>query len=192
MQKDSFHRTGLRVLNEEWSNCTKCEIGCHATNHVLYSSFPGNQHTVDIVFIGEGPGRSEDALGKTFIGPSGRILRQSIYEANVDRYTIGLTNLVACRPYDENGDNRAPTPEEVHNCSPRLEEYIQLVKPKIVVAVGRVAYDCLPASLEKINYAGRLMTVKHPAYILRCGIRSSQKMQFDEQIKNIFRTLRLL
>jgi DNA polymerase len=152
----------MQKLEVKWKKCLRCTIGSYAFSHVVgEGSVPAKY-----LFVGEGPGVSEDVLGIPFIGKSGKLLREALKTSGFLPNEFYITNLVACRPCDQkSGPNRAPTDVEILNCSERLEELAKLVKPKLIVAVGSVAGDWLSEILS--NY--RMIKIKHPAYILRSG-----------------------
>lgn len=122
----------------------------------------------DVLFIGEGPGVSEDTLGIPFIGPSGRLLDDAIEETLgfgitiIPRYYI--TNVVQCRPCNSKDDpNREPTKEEAWQCWPNLQAIHKKVKPQEIVFLGKVAEKYCKKTWP---HAWRL---PHPAYLLRRG-----------------------
>ena len=154
---------GYRKLKGEWGECKKCEIGCMAKHHVLYSG----AYQSPVLFIGEGPGRDEDYHGQAFVGPAGRLLRRAIALSGFEPAKFSYTNLVACRPTDSlEGPNRAPTREEIFSCYARLIRATELVAPKALVLLGRTAEEWVPGSV----IAGKTwLVLKHPAFILRNG-----------------------
>lgn len=118
-----------------------------------------------MLFVGEGPGRSEDALGYPFKGPTGRFLRQTITSVNPG-VRVGFTNLVACRPVNKvGGEDRPPAYEEVLACSGRLKELIEIVKPVVVVAVGRVPNQYMHMS----GWRGVRERIMHPSAVIQRG-----------------------
>lgn len=157
----------VETVAKTWEACRACVIGSFAFRHV----FGKGTTPAKFLFIGEGPDVSEDALGEPFVGPSGRLLREALGEAGFCSSDIFITNLVACRPTDKlGGNNRAPTHEEIRKCSPRLKAIISLVKPLLIVAVGNVA----DAELQE-NYSNHhIWKIRHPAFILRHGGKSSE------------------
>jgi DNA polymerase len=131
-----------------------------------------------LMFIGEGPGEQEDLQGRPFVGRSGDILREAYHRIDIPRSTLFITNVVKCRP----PGNRNPALLEMEVCSHFLYEEIKLVNPRVIVALGKVASEYLlerPVKITKEN--GHLhfldhslcendppiMTVFHPAYVLR-------------------------
>lgn len=125
--------------------CQKCGLCENRTKIVLWRGHIPCQ----VLFIGEGPGQSEDTLGKPFVGPSGRILdriiRESAFNAfgAADAYTWAITNIVACRPAKPNGDNRQPSKKEADACWHRLLQFIHLAQPRLIVTVGAIAKQFL-------------------------------------------------
>lgn len=151
---------------EKWAGCTNCVIGSYAHDHVFYRG----KMPCDVLFIGEAPGKTEDAIGKPFVGKSGKMLEYWISQAKValifgTRFSYAITNLTACRPTERRGGpNRAPSMQEVSNCRPRLAEFVEIAKPKAIVLVGRQAenrFEVLPGI--------PVGTIAHPAYVLRNG-----------------------
>jgi uracil-DNA glycosylase family 4 len=114
-----------------------------------------------ILFVGEGPGKYEDMKSIPFCGPSGKLLDAEIGKAEIPAEICAFANMVKCRPLDSEGQNRAPTEEEVSHCLPFLKEQVDLMQPKLVVAVGKVAF----IGLGKAGY--KPMYVLHPAAALR-------------------------
>jgi DNA polymerase len=98
-----------------------------------------------VLFVGEAPGKYEDMKGLPFVGPSGRLLDKEIITAGLGLVAIGMTNVVKCRPIDHEGNNRPPSEEEIASCLPFIRQQIDLLKPRVVVAVGKVAKEALRA-----------------------------------------------
>ena len=153
-------------LRKEWSECKKCEIGCLARQHVLYSG----PLTSKVLFVGEGPGNEEDYHGRAFVGRSGRLLRRALIEAGFDPNRFCFTNLVACRPVDDMGHNRDPSRSEIERCRPRLLSVIGLVQPVAIVTLGRMAQYFLPMKGQFI----KVLWLKHPSWVLRSGGEESK------------------
>lgn len=154
----------------------RCPLGERAATRVFYDLRYPDVETVDVLFIGEGPGESEDALGKPFIGKAGTLLRETIEAINPpEGINYGFANLVECRPQDiSRGRNRQPLENEIRECSPRLAQLIRILNPGVVVALGRVPEFWVPLSLEKAEWDGELKHAYHPSYILRTGGKNSK------------------
>ena len=122
----------FETLKQECLCCQKCGLCKTRTNVVFGAGAPD----AEVMFIGEGPGRSEDEQGLPFVGRSGKLLDQ--YLEAIDLYrdkNIFIANIVKCRP----PENRDPLPEEWDACLPWLREQFRLIRPKIVVCLGRIA-----------------------------------------------------
>ena len=160
----------MEKLQRKWAKCKMCKLWERRRNVVFGRGFTEG---VQILFIGEAPGKSEDMLGEPFMGPSGVLLRQAMKDAltvaELDCVPVHyITNTVCCRPCDElHGSNRAPEKDELIACKPRLIDLHKLLKPKKVVFIGKVA----ETSLRTIFRNGAM--VRHPAFVLRRGGRSS-------------------
>jgi len=140
----------LESISEEIKNCKKCELFKKRNNTV-----PGKGNPkAKIMFIGEAPGKNEDLQGIPFIGRAGDILSELLEEINLKREDIFITNIVKCRP----PNNRDPTPEEIKTCAPFLEKQIQVIKPKVIITLGRFAMNYI---LKKYNLPEKSITQAH-------------------------------
>lgn len=111
--------------------CTRCSL-CETRNHMVFGV--GNRNS-DIMFVGEGPGEQEDLKGEPFVGPAGMLLDDMLSIIDLDRSKIYIANIVKCRP----PRNRDPLEEEQVACIDYLRHQVALVKPKIIVCLGRIA-----------------------------------------------------
>lgn len=160
-------KTKLQDHANLWKACEACMIADWAFQKVFFDG----SVTPYWLFCGEGPGVSEDALGQPFVGASGRLLREALDLVGFPHIAYALTNLVACRPCDSpRGDNRTPNQTEIENCSDRLRGLIDILKPRILVAVGRVA-----AVQLSDNYNLPMRSILHPSFILRRGGRKAKE-----------------
>ncbi len=155
--------------------CARCGL-CRGRTHAV----PGiGDRNASWLFVGEGPGRNEDLEGEPFVGPAGKLLDNMLkalkLARGVDTY---IANIVKCRPVDADGRDRPPVRNEVATCRPFLERQIDLIKPRVIVALGKTAAISLLglneetslASLrgESHSYQGIPVVVTyHPAYLLR-------------------------
>lgn len=119
----------LEQLAEEIRACRKCRLAQGRTRAVPGEG-PAN---AALMFIGEGPGFHEDRQGRPFVGPSGQLLEQLLADIGFTRTDVFIANVVKCRP----PDNRDPQPDEIEACRPYLDRQIELVRPKIIVTLGR-------------------------------------------------------
>jgi DNA polymerase len=159
----------LAELNaKEVSICKKCRL-CEARTQTVFGEGDPN---AKIVFIGEGPGETEDQTGRPFVGRAGALLEKMIIGMGLTREQVFICNIVKCRP----PGNRTPAPDEVATCTPYLVKQLSIIKPKVIVTLG------LPASKYMLNSSlsmGRLrgqwtqwrgiklMPTYHPAFLLR-------------------------
>jgi uracil-DNA glycosylase len=151
------------------SGCIKC--GLHKTR--TQTVFGVGDESADWMLIGEAPGAEEDRLGDPFVGQAGKLLDNMLAAIGLSRReNVYIANVLKCRP----PGNRNPAPEEVEQCSPHLLKQIELIKPKLIVAMGRFAAQTLldsDASIASMRgrvhrYAGvPLIVTYHPAYLLR-------------------------
>lgn len=159
-----------------WRDCDKCSL-CHGRSQIV----PGKGTLpCDVLFIGEAPGISEDALGVPFVGPAGHLLDQIVERALLEghdtrRLTVAFTNIVACFPREQkDAGTHAPPNEAIEACAPRLREFVELVQPKLVVCVGALAEKWAPKILQNMTWDepdGRvrpfqIVAITHPAHIL--------------------------
>lgn len=122
----------FETLKQTCLDCHKCDL-CKTRTQVVFGS--GNPQA-EVLFIGEAPGRNEDEQGLPFVGRSGQLLDQYLAAIHLDRATdLFITNIVKCRP----PENRDPLPNEWDACMPYLREQFKLIRPKIVVCLGRIA-----------------------------------------------------
>lgn len=118
-------------LIEQCNNCTKCSLS-QTRNNVVFGI--GNANS-DILFVGEGPGYHEDMQGIPFVGAAGQLLDKMLSAIDLTRNDVYIANIVKCRP----PNNRDPLPEERSACIPYLRMQFKLIRPKIIVCLGRIA-----------------------------------------------------
>ena len=154
--------------------CTKCPLHENRTNVVFGAGNP----EAELVFVGEAPGREEDLQGEPFVGAAGRLLTKIINAIDLTRDEVYITNVVKCRP----PENRNPKTEEIEHCMPFLLRQVEIIKPKIICALGSVAAHSLldtDQGITKIRgkfydvdlpihteHRFKLMPTFHPAYLL--------------------------
>ncbi len=151
------------------NRCTKCPL--HASCNKAVPG-EGKPNQPDILFVGEGPNADEDALGRPFAGEAGQLLTKMIGAMGYTRDQVYITNIVKCRA----PGNRVPLPEEITVCSAYLRVQIELIKPKVIVALGKVAVEGLLNKQVAITrfrgtwstcYGTGLMPTFHPRYLLK-------------------------
>ncbi len=160
---------------DRWHDCLRCPLG-ETRNKIVLAR---GQLPCSILFVGEAPGESEDSEGLPFHGPAGKLMDVIIQRAigwmePVPRYA--LTNLVCCMPKDDRG-NKTGEPEDSHvkACKPRLEEFIGIAKPKLVVCVGKLSKEWIAEGRgmkNSIRIAETCKTVHviHPAAIIKGSV----------------------
>ncbi len=121
--------TELEALNQEILGCTKCDLWRSRVRAVPGEGSP----RAKVMFIGEGPGYHEDRQGRPFVGPAGQFLNELLASVGLRRDEVYITNVVKCRP----PGNRDPYPEEVEACRPYLDRQLEIIRPKVVVCLGR-------------------------------------------------------
>ena len=158
----------LRDLEEMMRDCHTCSLGDRRTNLV----FGEGDERAEIAFVGEAPGADEDRLGRPFVGMAGQLLTRLIKKMGYERDDVYIANVLKCRP----PGNRAPLPEEVEVCFPYLAKQLEIIKPKVIVALGTHAAHLLlgvKTPITKLrgnlgNYRGMpVMPTFHTAYLLR-------------------------
>jgi uracil-DNA glycosylase len=160
--------SALKLIREDIGDCTRCRLHKGRTNLV----FGVGNVNADLMFVGEGPGADEDAQGEPFVGRAGQLLNNMISAMGIKREDVYIANVVKCRP----PSNRTPEKDECDTCSPFLMRQIDVIKPKVIVALGAVAAKNLLAVNDSMaNLRGRwydfrdskLLVTYHPAYLLR-------------------------
>lgn len=161
-------KTRLAKLAEEVASCRRCSLAETRTNVVFGEGSP----RAKLMFIGEAPGREEDRQGRPFVGRGGQLLTKIIESIGLKREDVFIGNILKCRP----PGNRNPQPGEIVKCSPYLIKQIEIIKPKIICALGTFAAQTLLNTTTPIgklrgkfhDYKGiKLMPTYHPAYLLR-------------------------
>jgi DNA polymerase len=156
--------------------CRRCGIGSTRTHSVFGEGNP----CAEVMCVGEGPGETEDRLGRPFVGRSGDLLEKMLGAIGLAREDVFICNTVKCRPTLDNGHrlaNRAPTPDEMKNCRPYLDAQIEIIRPRVILALGAPAAKSFMGEKFSITkqrgqwFEGPLGTpviaTFHPAYILR-------------------------
>ena len=158
----------LNTYLDTIKDCLKCPLGKTRNNIVLGSGNPNAK----IIFVGEAPGKEEDLQGLPFVGRSGKLLDKMLNAINLSRNDVYILNVLKCRP----PNNRDPLSSEIEKCEPYLKKQLELIKPKLIVSLGRISAmtilrtkDSLTNMRKKIfNYEGiDFLVTYHPAALLR-------------------------
>jgi DNA polymerase len=142
-------------LEQKCLHCTSCEL-CNGRHNVVFGV--GNRNA-DIMLIGEGPGEQEDLQGEPFVGPAGKLLDDMLSIIDLDRTKVYIANIVKCRP----PHNRDPQENEEQACIGYLRKQIQLIQPKMIICLGRIA-------ARQIIYPEYRITREHGQWINRDGL----------------------
>src|SRR5438094_1270863 len=185
----AFQAKSLEELRAAIGDCRRCKLWPGRTHLVFGVGNP----KAKLMFIGEGPGRDEDLQGEPFVGRAGQLLTDIITKGmGFRRGDVYIANVVKCRP----PENRNPEPDEVASCEPFLKKQIDLVRPEIIVALGKFAVQTLlqtKAPITKLrgnwhSYHGiKLMPTFHPAYLLR---NPADKKLVWQDIKKVMKEMR--
>lgn len=166
-------------LKRQVRDCTACRLraGC------MQTVFGVGDENAGWLFVGEGPGADEDALGEPFVGQAGKLLDNMLMAIKLKRgKNVYIANVVKCRPQG----NRNPAPDEIAQCLPYLQRQIELIQPSLIVALGKVASNALlgkDATLASLrgklhDYHGiPVIVTYHPAYLLRSPTEKAKAWQ---------------
>ncbi|HIL69810.1 MAG TPA: uracil-DNA glycosylase [Verrucomicrobia bacterium] len=180
----------IAALRVKALSCRKCPNLVRARKNVVFGV--GDIHA-DLMFIGEAPGADEDRMGEPFVGKAGQILTKIIGAMGFSRQTVYIANVLKCRPDtpDKPYGNRKPTQEEMHTCLPYLNAQIDLIQPKVVVALGATALQGLLGTTSGISrLRGKfqdfksisLMPTFHPSYVLRAESNPTEAAVIKRQV----------
>jgi DNA polymerase len=165
----------LEAIQARVAPCTKCP---HLARSRTQTVFGVGNPDADLMFIGEAPGADEDAQGEPFVGKAGQLLTKIIAAMGFSRAEVYIANVLKCRPDMPPGSsgNRPPTPAEMQTCLPYLAEQIEIIQPKLLIALGATAVEGLLGTRGPMHaMRGRwhehhetpLMITYHPSYLLR-------------------------
>ncbi len=189
LDANAQHLRKWRVVRKEVEGCVLCELHRTRKNTV----FGVGNENADLMLIGEAPGADEDAQGEPFVGRAGKLLDSMLGAIGLSREQVFIANILKCRP----PNNENPTPEQAETCRPYLDRQIELIQPKVILALGAVAAHNL---LEVETPIGRMrgtvfemsksgipvIPTYHPAYLLR---RPQGKAQSLEDLLLLCKTL---
>ncbi len=163
------HFAALKLIREDIGDCTRCALA-EGRNKLVFGAGDPN---AKLMFVGEGPGADEDASGLPFVGRGGQLLNNMIGAMGLKREEVYIANVVKCRP----PNNRTPEPDEAHTCSPFLFRQIDVVRPKVIVALGQTAVTYLTGekrplsawrgTVHPFRVGAKLIVTYHPAFLLR-------------------------
>ncbi len=173
----------LDAIREDLGDCKRCELHEHRRTIVFGEGNP----QASLAFVGEGPGAEEDATGRPFVGRAGQLLDKIIAAIGLKREDVYIGNIVKCRP----PGNRTPERDEVETCEPFLFRQLMFIRPRVIVALGSPAFQCLLRTKEPITRARgewrewngiKVMPTFHPAFLLRSP---DKKREVWEDMKKV-------
>jgi DNA polymerase len=178
------------ALRERALACVKC---AHLASSRKTVVFGVGSPEAELMFVGEAPGADEDEQGEPFVGRAGELLTKIIQATGLQRSEVYIANILKCRPNmpEQSSGNRKPTPEEMATCIPYLHEQIDLIRPKVLVALGATAVEGLlgkTLGITKLRgnwriYRGiPLMPTYHPAYLLRNQAVSEKRKVWEDML----------
>jgi DNA polymerase len=190
VQSDDGRLAMLEELKGRILSCTRCPNLVASRTQVVYGV--GNPFA-ELLFVGEAPGEEEDLRGEPFIGKAGQLLTKIIGAMEYTREEIFIANILKCRPDMPDGEsgNRKPKPAEMATCLPWLTQQIELIKPKVIVALGLTAVEGLlgePRTMRDVrgkwlDYHGvPLMPTYHPAYLLRNQTLAEKRKVWEDML----------
>src|SRR5205085_10378384 len=174
----------LAAVRTDIGDCTRCKLHRLGRRQLVFGV--GNPDA-DLMFVGEAPGHDEDVQGIPFVGRAGQLLTKIIEAIGLSRDDVYIANVIKCRP----PENRNPEPDEVETCEAFLFGQIDIIKPKVIVALGTFAARALLRTLDPISrlrgrvydYRGaKLIPTFHPAYLLR---NPASKREVWEDMKRV-------
>ena len=177
-------------LQKRALSCVKCPHLVKSRTQVVFGV--GNPEA-ELMFVGEAPGADEDEQGEPFVGRAGQLLTKIIQATGLSRADVYIANILKCRPDTpgQSAGNRKPTPDEMATCIPYLHEQIDLIKPKVLVALGATAVEGLlgkTLGITKLRgnwqtYRGMpLMPTYHPEYLLRNQAMSEKRKVWEDML----------
>jgi DNA polymerase len=178
----------LAAVRTDIGDCTRCKLHRLGRRQIVFGV--GNPDA-DLMFVGEAPGHDEDVQGIPFVGRAGQLLTKIIEAIGLQREDVYIANVIKCRP----PGNRNPEQDEVETCEPFLFKQIDVIKPKVIVALGNFAARALLRTLDPISRlrgrvyelrGAKLIPTFHPAYLLR---NPSSKREVWEDMKVVKKIL---
>jgi uracil-DNA glycosylase len=185
------HEQRITTLREKVLVCTKCPQLVAFRHTVVFGV--GNP-SADLMFVGEAPGADEDLRGEPFVGRAGELLTRIIETMGFKRNDVYIANVLKCRPDMPKGSagNRQPTPEEMQTCLPYLRAQIEIIQPKVMVALGGVAMRGLFGTSDPMkSLRGRwhsfgdipVMATFHPSYLLRNQALTEKRKVWEDMLQ---------
>ncbi len=188
MPKEVSKKEVLEEIRERLEQCRCCPL-CETARNIVFGE---GDPDADVMFIGEAPGAMEDKTGRPFVGPAGRLLTDIIEKGmGLKRSDVYIANIAKCRP----PENRDPLPEEIAQCIGFLQEQIDIIRPRVIIALGKIAAQTLLDTGAPISslrgkfyeYRGiKVMPTFHPSYLIH---NPAKKREVWEDIKHVMKNL---
>jgi DNA polymerase len=190
LETENLKLKAFTALRERAMVCVKCPHLASSRKNVVFGV---GSIDAQLMFVGEAPGADEDEQGEPFVGRAGQLLTKIIQATGLSRADVYIANILKCRPDTpgQSAGNRKPTPDEMATCIPYLHEQIDLIRPKVIVALGATAVDGLlgkTVGITKLRgtwkmYRGTpLMPTYHPAYLLRNQAMSEKRKVWEDML----------
>ncbi|HVV00862.1 MAG TPA: uracil-DNA glycosylase [Verrucomicrobiae bacterium] len=184
-------KEALEEIRRRALECVKCAHLASSRKNVVFGI--GNVDA-ELMFVGEAPGASEDLRGEPFVGPAGELLTKIIEAMGLSREAVYIANILKCRPDTpgQTSGNRKPTPEEMQTCIPFLHEQVDLIRPKVLVALGATAAEGLLGKTTGImRLRGQwhtyrdipLMPTFHPSYLLHNQSPATKRQVWEDMMQ---------
>jgi DNA polymerase len=179
----------LEFVRADLGDCTRCKLHRLGRRQIVYGV--GNA-CAELMFIGEAPGHDEDVQGIPFVGRAGQLLTKIIEAIDLRREDVYIANVIKCRP----PENRNPESDEVASCEPFLFRQVQVIKPRVIVALGTFAAQALLRTNDPISRLrgrvfhygdARLIPTFHPAYLLRSPERKREVWEDMKKVRALLR-----
>ena len=180
----------FKALYDDCVACRRCSLGATRTNCVFGTGNPN----ADLLFVGEAPGEQEDLSGTPFVGKAGQLLDKYLYAVDIPRESVYIANILKCRP----PKNRDPLPEEEDACIAHLRRQLLLIRPKVIVCLGRIAAMRLIRADYKITKehgewvkkgAYQMTAIYHPAALLRDPKKKEDMLEDMKSVKAMLDSL---
>jgi DNA polymerase len=191
VQSSNSQKTAaFAALRERALACVKCPHLASSRKNVVFGV---GSIDAQLMFVGEAPGADEDEQGEPFVGRAGQLLTKIIETTGLSRADVYIANILKCRPDTpgQSAGNRKPTPDEMATCIPYLHEQIDLIRPKVIVALGATAVEGLlgkTIGITKLRGTWKtyrdtpLMPTYHPAYLLRNQSLSEKRKVWEDML----------
>jgi uracil-DNA glycosylase len=188
-QAETGRAETLPAIREDLGDCTRCKLHALGRHQIVFGV---GSPSADLMFIGEAPGHDEDIQGVPFVGRAGQLLTKIIEAIGLTRDDVYIANVIKCRP----PENRNPEPDEVATCEPFLFRQVQVIRPKVIVALGTFAAQALLRTKDPISRLrgqifkygdAQLIPTFHPAFLLRSPERKRDVWEDMKKVRGLLK-----